>query len=407
MRDIKKKVLITEFYTSANHGDEAILLGMAKAITTENPNADITVSCAYPQTTERMTGIKSVSPLLSVFGRKELLKVPFFLFGLFFAPQSNWFKKKFPVIKNYLESDIIVCSGGGFLNDNYHPAILARLITLYTAKKLGKPVIIYSASIGPFARKGYRKLARFVFNKMDHITPRDLPSVKMLKDLNVDKAPITLVADSAFSLVDNSMEEKRVNSSQEGKKKITISVRNWAHFENGSQEDYEMAIVGLVNKLVQDGKYLIYFVSSCTGTDGYRQDDRKTAKKIYEALSDKTGVTLVNDDLGAKELIALYKTVDLNIGTRMHTNIFSLIAGTPIIGIRYEDKTIGLVQQFGITEYLVDIEDVTAEQLIQKVEAVFENEMVIREKIQAQLPVQKQNSHIPAKLIAEMTEVKN
>ncbi|MDR7073184.1 polysaccharide pyruvyl transferase family protein [Fictibacillus barbaricus] len=399
------KVLITEFYTSANHGDEAILLGMAKAIKSQNRDAQIKVSCAYPETTERMTGIKSIQPLISVFGRKELWKVPLFLFGLFCTPNAKWFLKRFPVIKDYLESDVIVCSGGGFLNDNYHPAILARLIALYAAKKLGKRVIIYSASVGPFNRKFYRVLARYVFNKLDLLTIRDIPSQEVLKNINVS-SPIKLVADSAFSLWEKDdagkTSEKNISKliSNNNKKKITISVRNWTHFENGSQENYENAISGLVNKLnTLEEEYEVYFVSSCTGTDGYKQDDRKTAKKIYEKIENKKNVYLINEDLKAFELMQLYKKVDLNIGTRMHTNIFSIISETPIIAIRYEDKTIGLMQQFNLTKYLVDIEDVDSEKLFNLVQSAMENNQEIKNQIVKQLPKQNAESLIPAKLL--------
>ncbi len=111
---------------------------MKRAIETYFPHSNIAISCAYPETTEKMTGIKSSPPLLSLYGRRQLWKVPLFLLGLSLFPNSKWFERLFPAIADYKGSDIIVCSGGGFLNDNYHPAILGRLLSLYAAHKLKK-----------------------------------------------------------------------------------------------------------------------------------------------------------------------------------------------------------------------------------------------------------------------------
>jgi polysaccharide pyruvyl transferase WcaK-like protein len=49
--------------------------------------------------------------------------------------------------------------GGATLNDNYRPAIAGRLLLLWIAAILGKRVIIYNQSIGPFNSFLYRRLA--------------------------------------------------------------------------------------------------------------------------------------------------------------------------------------------------------------------------------------------------------
>lgn len=157
---------------------------------------------------------------------------------------------------------------------------------------------------------------------MDGITVRDIPSLKELERIGLENK-VHLVSDSAFSLYEEEHPPEALERSPLGEVKISISVRHWGHFIQGNQTDYENAIVEFLNRLNESSKsYKVFFVSSCVGTDGYKADDRKTAKRIFDRLKSTDNVTLVNEDLSAKELIRFYRTVDLNIGTRMHTNIF-------------------------------------------------------------------------------------
>ena len=68
------------------------------------------------------------------------------------------------------------------------------------------------------------------------------------------------------------------------------------------------------------------------------------------------------------ELKAMYGELDMLVGTRFHSVIFALTAGVPCIGIAYEHKTRGIMRELGLERWVIDIEAVTADDLIPLVE---------------------------------------
>ncbi len=40
--------------------------------------------------------------------------------------------------------------------------------------------------------------------------------------------------------------------------------------------------------------------------------------------------------------------MDLFLGTRLHSNIFALVAGVPVVAVAYQYKTFGLMEMIGL-----------------------------------------------------------
>ena len=54
----------------------------------------------------------------------------------------------------------------------------------------------------------------------------------------------------------------------------------------------------------------------------------------------------------------------LFLGSRLHSNIFTLTEGVPVLAIAYQDKTFGVLRMLGLDEWVVDIRAVEAGQLV-------------------------------------------
>jgi colanic acid/amylovoran biosynthesis protein len=59
----------------------------------------------------------------------------------------------------------------------------------------------------------------------------------------------------------------------------------------------------------------------------------------------------------------MYAAADLHLGTRMHSDILAMSAGTPAVAIAYEDKTVGLMEMMDLRDLLLDIESLAAPEL--------------------------------------------
>jgi len=89
---------------------------------------------------------------------------------------------------------------------------------------------------------------------------------------------------------------------------------------------------------------------------------------------------------------------DLVIATRMHFAILAMIAGTPAVAIAYESKTKELYAGMNLGRLVDDIESVTAQSLIAKVEWAIEH----RAELEATIGDAVSRAHADARSVAAL-----
>jgi colanic acid/amylovoran biosynthesis protein len=406
------KILITNLYSAANRGDAAIVKGMRNALQEYFPNSEFVVLSKSYEVAKAITGLESYPPLID--------RLKFFgYFGLiYFLLWAYLYKKniKLPTfgrgerIKNYLNADLIVSVGGGYLNDNYPVAMVRWLFEFYFGKLLGKRVIIYASSAGPFNKSWLKPLERFVFDKLDLITLRDSKSGEALDSIGVNSSRTHITADAAWCMEPLSREEGfqllrgEVPDLSE-KLKISVSVRRWEFYKGNSIEShlrYIKALSSLTDHLVQNQGGEVFFLSTCTAFGGYSHDDRQVAYKIIENIESLDGVRILGGEYLPEQLSAIYANMDLHIGTRMHSNILAMLSGTPVVAIQYEPKTKDMMDSFGLGDWVIDIEQINPERLIQMVDEGIEKRELIKSQISKKLPELKVKSKDNARLVHEL-----
>ena len=85
-------------------------------------------------------------------------------------------------------------------------------------------------------------------------------------------------------------------------------------------------------------------------------------------------------------LKAAYGHVDMLLGTRLHSNIFALSEGVPIVAIGYQYKTRGVLRMLGLERWMLDIEQVSEETLVPLLCEAWAEREHTRAHIQAVLP---------------------
>jgi len=412
----KMHILITDYHCASNRGDAAILEGIVASLQKYFPNAEITVLTEYPSAARLINNVNSVKQTIVPFRAsnvKKNLAILYALIGASFIKRGINLPGMEMILGRlsldaYINADLVISTGGSFLNDFYAPGNLGRLLGLYFAKKLGKPVVLYAQSIGPLDRAPYRQIAQHVLNKVDLIILRDSRSKKILASMKVNKPPIYVTADAAFAMPlvsPKPMQIWRHEASIPIEKKglkVSISVRRWPHYlvVNGHKE-YVAAIAALADWLIVDRDAQIVFISTCTGFAGYHTDDRVVAHEVIDRMVQckRKKPVIIYGEYTPQELSAMYGCMDLHIGTRMHSNILAMLAKTPVVAIAYEFKTKELMEAFGLGEYVVDINDIKVDDLKVKVAKALANREQIRNQINTRLPEMRTKAEWSAELI--------
>jgi colanic acid/amylovoran biosynthesis protein len=99
------------------------------------------------------------------------------------------------------------------------------------------------------------------------------------------------------------------------------------------------------------------------------QDDPEIARKILERIQSRGCIQSITIDTNTHvdSLRSTFSSLDVVIGTRLHSCILSLTASTPAIVLAYQPKARETYELLGLEDLCLDVEDFTSVQLAQLV----------------------------------------
>lgn len=366
---------------SLNGGDAAILASEEVILRTRWPDLVLTVSDASPDAAARYMPHLAFTPFASTLlpggggraaaARRRAVQARMHLAaglwgrGLRSAARRLLTRAEWHVLEPFFRADVIAYTGGTSLTDNYD--LGAKIFDLRFALRLRKPVVFMAQSAGPFRKSWNRDGLRPVFSRADLVMLRDERSKEYVQDVGALADRAVVVPDVVFALA---LPPGRRAPRAGGPVRVAVSVRQWAHFTSedpaAGMARYRQAISDTVVRLVEDQEAEITFISTCQGRPEYWLDDSALAQEIADGLPAHVRPA-VRVDRGAwtpQGLIDELTRFDLMVSTRLHGAITALCAGTPVLPIAYEFKTVEVFKQLGLQDWVLDIEDVDGPALL-------------------------------------------
>jgi len=283
------------------------------------------------------------------------------------------------VLRRIHEADLVVAIGGGYAFSNLG-AFLYLYPIAYATTVARKRVIFLGHSIGSLLDPFSRLITRVLLEKAAAVVLREKFSYDYAREfLRVRNENILLSNDMAFLLAGRN-HLLTGDRKQLGPKAIGINIRKWFFHDQPRFENYFQSIVEAVEYLARTG-YAIHLLpfSYVRG----RENDLDLSQVLMDSLSsdvrDVVKITQIRD-LSTLSIVKLLEDLNISyvIGTRVHSNILSWLADVPTICISYlHFITHGLARQTGLEEYLVNIEDVSTDILLQKAKRLEENKDAI------------------------------
>jgi len=298
------------------------------------------------------------------------------------------------ILDLYREADIIIACGGGYLGGNKFQSIPQDLFPMYLAKKLKKKVFLYAQSVDPISNKILKLVTKFVLNRVNLITLREQNSLDLLKSMNI-KCPMYLTADPAF-LIDKRPENEGKKLLEDAgydkfsNKKIGMTLRRW-NFPNSPNPrenflNYIDEVTLFIEKIIQqeNADIILFPEVIVQPNDDDRIISNKIKKKLKKGISNK--IFVLEDDYTPEQIKSMIGILDFFIGTRMHSNIFAISMGIPTLAISYEIKTDGIMKMLGLENYVINISNISSEQMIEKFNLMKKNTETIKVQISKKLP---------------------
>lgn len=273
------------------------------------------------------------------------------------------------VLADYEWADVVIDIWGIAFSDslgsNSLRVRLASGIHLLVGRLLGKKVVKYTADYGPVRSRWNRLFARLYLNHcVDLILARDSESRDCLLALPI-RTPIYVCPDTAFLMEPEGSEIGAELAVLRGRQPIVgLSVSHQAQSRHAPGADAYVDLMAQLADAVVDnlGGHVVVIPNELSDAS---DDDGRIANAVRERMTHAQDVTVVGSDWTAPQLKDIIGQCNAVIACRYHTLVAALSMGIPSLAIGWHHKYDGLLGLLGQERYVVDIQHLTLEPLLE------------------------------------------
>jgi colanic acid/amylovoran biosynthesis protein len=319
------RVLITDAMP-VNGGDEALVLGLLRALKRRWTGARFMILCHRPDASRQVLPGYPIEPALEPHQGDDAVE------------------------RFYSWADLVISTPGGFLHDHYDISTTLRGFRL--AQERNKPLALFAQSLGPFNNSATRGLVAQVLHHASLVAVRDSLSRQHVADCGVTGDHIISVPDAVF------LWRKPTRSLYVAKsgpaRRAALCFRRWPSADREAYRETIKKARLFVEHLHSRGIEEFLFVSTCQGVDTY-VDDSELAVRIVDGLpaSLRDRCVVNRDHQHPEEMIRLLSGCDVMLSMRLHGCLLAMLGGTPAMGLAYESKTPEIFRQLGLKKYQV------------------------------------------------------
>ncbi|MDZ4719655.1 MAG: polysaccharide pyruvyl transferase family protein [Roseiflexaceae bacterium] len=287
-----------------------------------------------------------------------------------------WNAKLHSDVELFLQADLVVATGGGYLTDSFEILALLVMDTLEIAARLGKPVALLGHGIGPLERPALRAVARRVLPMIDLIALRERRfGLPILRELGVPEQRITTIGDEAVGLAYDQRQASIGNG-------IGVNIRI------ASYADVDLAMAALLRETLLDAARRhtapLVPVPIDTGSLESRslstRSDLGSIRELVGEAADYAAAEQIADPL---DVIAQAARCRLVVTGSYHAAVFALSQGIPAVCLAksayYRYKFLGLADLFGPGCTVIELENPQVrEQLAQAIDHAWEAAEALR-----------------------------
>lgn len=310
VRRKKSRVLMSGYYGFSNAGDDAILQSIRDNILSASRDISVTVLSSDPALTSRCYGM----PALHRF-------------------------RLFQVLKAVKNCDVLISGGGSLLQDRTSSrSLLYYLAVIRLARTKGKKVMFYANGIGPVTRPANRRRVRDAVEQADLVTLRDHSSLAELREMGVTRTDLQVTADPVFTMECAPRERVDAILRQAGAGEApfaVISVRPWP-----TTEGFPAQLAKLCDHLHHRYGLTCLFM--------LMQPKRDLEVSLQVAARTSCPLHILEGSFTPPELMGVIARSRLCVAMRLHTIIFAAKVAVPVMGLVYDPKVAGYLEELGM-----------------------------------------------------------
>jgi len=262
--------------------------------------------------------------------------------------------------------------------------LLSRTFEIVVAKSLGKPVVLFPNSIGPFRTWFGRFLARLSLSNCDRLLIRESISYDIVKNLKIS-IPSVLTYDTALLYAPRSEVDVPVS----GNVRIGVCPGIYSRsLSKKESENYVDAHAKALDKAISDFGCSVVFIPHYIS--GFPNDDLDVSKMIYEKMENKDEAEIVVVD-GVNDFKNYLNNMDIVISSKMHPAILAATGFVPVLCVVYDHKQSSFFERLNMVECTLGIREVSNENLWSRIDYVFSHRKDLKKSLETIIPIWQKN----------------
>jgi len=274
-------------------------------------------------------------------------------------------------LKHLARADVALSAAGGYLfSPKAGNLTLRHVLVEMAAASRTVPTILLPQSIGPITGSRDRRRFSRVLGRLGHILVREASSYRVAtRDLEIPKDRVSQTPDLAFALARSHPRRRPCGRTRVG---MTVLDWRWAGGSSAQYERYLVVLAEIADRLLARDYDLDLLVQ--VDLEGHaRQDDRRESERVRSLVRRNGRVTVEAVGRSPQEALDRYGSYDLVIGSRLHSALLALCAGTPAIALGYQPKAVGIYEQLGLAPWVFDARQVQADAVLRTAEGILGN----------------------------------
>lgn len=332
-------------------------------------------------------------------------------------------RKYFPSIKNIffpgfaipkdIESDIRTCDallviGGDNITLDYGlESLIWHIRFAQHAQQLGKTVMVWGASIGPFTTEpAAEKFVTDFLRSTACVTVRETISEQYLKSIGAG-SNVALVADGAFVMTPQPVDTTAYwpTPSSSGVLGFNISPLIQKFRPSGeSKVVLQREVAAFIKQTLSRSDLSIVLIPHVDPLDGVEDNsDTHYMREIFGMCDGfENRLTMVPNTLNAAQLKFVLSKCTYFIGARTHATIGALSCLVPTVSIAYSIKAKGLNRDlFGDEEYVLDTPQVNTVSLHKYLDTLIANHDAVVQLLSEKIPLWRTKALVSALCLSQ------
>lgn len=278
-------------------------------------------------------------------------------------------------------SDAVLSVGGDNYSLDYRlPSLLMGMDR--AAMDAGVKVVLWGASVGPFEKEPHfvPAISRHL-SRMTLIAVREPVTLHYLKGLKLEN--VFLGADPAFAMPpeDMALDSFWPRCGNQGVLGLNMSPLLEVYRRNDARKEGILDVTeNFIKRVIGEYDLSIIFIPHVVPYHGAKKNnDHAFMGALRDRLGDMDGrLTMTPPTLNAAQTKYVISRCRFFIGARTHSTIAALSSHIPTLSIAYSVKAGGINQDiFGHTRYVLDVQKISSSNLMEKFQALLEEEDTI------------------------------